>query len=181
MPGEALHAEPLRARCALPGQARDQVLPTRVVHLPLAFNERWTHEAIAKYMRSSRAHAPYLPSNVDFVAANNGACPLPPPRLSAGCLLNLCSPAVPFSCDIVRQCQWHAWPAQPGTTAGSMRVGACDDMGYRWTKYTMGTLRGSACEGPAAGLVQAWRAARKLWRRWCSRRRTWCWAWATSI
>ena len=64
-----------RAECGCygPDQARDQVLPTRVVHLPLAFNERWTHEAIAKYMRSSRAHAPYLPSNVDFVAVNNGA------------------------------------------------------------------------------------------------------------
>ena len=66
----------LGAQCGWcsPDQARDQVLPTRLVHLPLAFNERWTHEAIAKYMRSSRAHAPYLPSNVDFVALNNGAC-----------------------------------------------------------------------------------------------------------
>ena len=59
----------------LPDQAQNQVLQTRVVHLPLAFNERWTHEAIAKYMRSSRKDAPYLPSNVDFVAANNGERP----------------------------------------------------------------------------------------------------------
>ena len=44
----------------------------RIVHLPLAFNEKWTHEAIQKYMRSSRREAPYLPSNVDFVAKNNG-------------------------------------------------------------------------------------------------------------
>ena len=48
------------------------MLPTRVVHLPLAFNERWTHDAIAKYMKSGRKDAPYLPSNVEFVAANNG-------------------------------------------------------------------------------------------------------------
>ena len=54
------------------GQAKDQILPTRIVHLPLAFNEKWTHEAIQKYMRSSRREAPYLPSNVDFVAKNNG-------------------------------------------------------------------------------------------------------------
>ena len=53
-------------------QAKDQILPTRIVHLPLAFNEKWTHEAIQKYMRSSRREAPYLPSNVDFVAKNNG-------------------------------------------------------------------------------------------------------------
>ena len=61
-------------------QARDQILPTRILHLPLAFNDKWTHEAISKYMRSSRRDAPYLPSNVDFVAKNNGE-----PRLSPAC------------------------------------------------------------------------------------------------
>ena len=53
-------------------QAVDQVLDSRVLHLPVAFNERWTREAIQKYMRSVRGDAPYLPSNVDFAAANNG-------------------------------------------------------------------------------------------------------------
>lgn len=48
------------------------VLQSRIVHLPLAFNEQWTHAAIQKYSKSVRAEAPYLPSNVDFVAANNG-------------------------------------------------------------------------------------------------------------
>ena len=38
----------------------------------MAFNERWTHGAIQKYMRSVRSEGPYLPSNVEFVAANNG-------------------------------------------------------------------------------------------------------------
>lgn len=47
-------------------------LPYRVLHLPLAFNERWTHDAISRYMRSVRSEAPYLPSNVKFIAANNG-------------------------------------------------------------------------------------------------------------
>jgi urea carboxylase len=47
-------------------------LPSRVIHLPMAFDDRWTHEAIARYARSARAEAPYLPSNVKFVAANNG-------------------------------------------------------------------------------------------------------------
>ncbi len=59
--------------CVGVGQAQDQVLPTRIMHLPMAFNEKWTHDAIAKYMKSVRRDAPYLPSNVDFVAANNGA------------------------------------------------------------------------------------------------------------
>ncbi|KAL3134817.1 hypothetical protein ABBQ32_007791 [Trebouxia sp. C0010 RCD-2024] len=53
-------------------KAGDVVLPVRVLHLPMAFNERWTHGAIQKYMRSVRSEGPYLPSNVDFLAANNG-------------------------------------------------------------------------------------------------------------
>ena len=47
-------------------------LQVRVLHLPMAFHESHTKAAIQKYMRSSRAQGPYLPSNVDFVAANNG-------------------------------------------------------------------------------------------------------------
>lgn len=60
-----------QAEAVLP-PSHSMTLPTRVINLPLAFNERWTHEAIAKYMRSVRSEAPYLPSNVDFIAANNG-------------------------------------------------------------------------------------------------------------
>lgn len=47
-------------------------IPHRVIHLPLAFDDKWTNEAIGRYMRSVRSEAPYLPSNVKFVAANNG-------------------------------------------------------------------------------------------------------------
>ncbi len=54
-------------------------LPYRVLHLPLAFNERWTHDAISRYMRSVRSEAPYLPSNVEFIAANNGGSLLQAP------------------------------------------------------------------------------------------------------
>ena len=48
------------------------VLPSRVIHLPLAFQESSTASAIQKYIKSVRPEAPYLPSNVDFIAANNG-------------------------------------------------------------------------------------------------------------
>ncbi|KAK9808021.1 hypothetical protein WJX73_005265 [Symbiochloris irregularis] len=41
-------------------------------HLPRAFQEATTASAIQKYMKSVRPEAPYLPSNVDFIAANNG-------------------------------------------------------------------------------------------------------------
>ena len=53
-------------------QASEIELPVRILHLPMAFNESQTHAAIQKYSRSVRPEAPYLPSNVDFVAANNG-------------------------------------------------------------------------------------------------------------
>jgi urea carboxylase len=52
--------------------ADDVSIPSRVVHLPMAFDDRWTREAIAKYTRSVRPEAPYLPSNIEYVAANNG-------------------------------------------------------------------------------------------------------------
>lgn len=45
---------------------------TRIVRLPLAFDCKWTKEAISKYMKSIRKDAPYLPSNLDFIARNNG-------------------------------------------------------------------------------------------------------------
>lgn len=47
------------------------VFSSRIVHLPLAFHDRWTLDAIQKYMQSVRAEAPYLPDNVDFVARCN--------------------------------------------------------------------------------------------------------------
>lgn len=60
-----------KADAALP-HVQDLKLPSRIVHLPMAFDERWTHEALAKYTKSFRSEAPYLPSNIDYIAANNG-------------------------------------------------------------------------------------------------------------
>lgn len=48
------------------------MLKARILHLPLAFDDKWTQGAINKYMKSVRSEAPYLPSNIDFIAANNG-------------------------------------------------------------------------------------------------------------
>ncbi len=44
---------------------------SRIVHLPVAFHDRWTLEAIAEYMQAVRAEGPYLPDNVEFVARCN--------------------------------------------------------------------------------------------------------------
>lgn len=62
-----------RAEAELPDAAiRNALLPSRILHLPMAFEESKSLEAISKYMKSVRSDAPYLPSNVDYVAANNG-------------------------------------------------------------------------------------------------------------
>ena len=53
-------------------ESRTAKIPSRIVRLPLAFHDRWTLEAIGKYMQSTRAEAPYLPDNVEFVARCNG-------------------------------------------------------------------------------------------------------------
>lgn len=45
---------------------------SRLIKLPLAFNDQWTKEAQNRYSRSVRRKAPYLPSNVEFVKRING-------------------------------------------------------------------------------------------------------------
>ena len=52
--------------------AEEMEVPSRTVHLPIACHERWTAEAVAKYMQSVRAEAPYVPDNVEFIARCNG-------------------------------------------------------------------------------------------------------------
>ena len=60
-----------RAEAELP-DVKNAVLPSRILHLPMAFEESKSLEAIGKYMRSIRHDAPYLPSNIDYIATNNG-------------------------------------------------------------------------------------------------------------
>ena len=56
---------------ALP-RTSDVTLPTRVVHLPLSWDDPATQEAIRKYMRVVRANAPWCPSNIEFIRRING-------------------------------------------------------------------------------------------------------------
>lgn len=52
--------------------ADEMEVPSRLVHLPIAYHDRWTREAVRRYQESVRATAPYLPDNVAFVARCNG-------------------------------------------------------------------------------------------------------------
>ena len=47
-------------------------VPTRIVHLPLSWDDAATRLAIEKYMQSVRKDAPWCPSNIEFIRRING-------------------------------------------------------------------------------------------------------------
>jgi urea carboxylase len=47
-------------------------VPTRIVHLPLSWDDPSTREAIQRYMQSVRPDAPWCPSNLEFIRRING-------------------------------------------------------------------------------------------------------------
>ncbi len=51
----------------------DQIeVPTRIVHMPLSWDDPSTREAIRRYMQSVRPDAPWCPSNLEFIQRING-------------------------------------------------------------------------------------------------------------
>lgn len=50
----------------------DMEVPTRIVHLPLSWDDAATRLAIVKYMQSVRNDAPWCPSNIEFIRRING-------------------------------------------------------------------------------------------------------------
>ncbi|MDB6082545.1 MAG: urea carboxylase, partial [Gammaproteobacteria bacterium] len=50
----------------------DMSIETRIVRLPLSWDDAATQLAIAKYMQSVRADAPWCPSNIEFIRRING-------------------------------------------------------------------------------------------------------------
>ncbi len=61
----------LAAEKALPA-IEDMQVPTRIVHLPLSWDDAATQLAIEKYMQSVRKDAPWCPSNIEFIRRING-------------------------------------------------------------------------------------------------------------
>jgi len=51
---------------------RDIVVPSRIVHLPLSWDDPAVQLAIRKYMQSVRPDAPWCPSNIEFIRRING-------------------------------------------------------------------------------------------------------------
>ena len=71
LPLDALLAALLRAEEELP-EIADLTVPSRIVHLPLAWDDSQTRLAIEKYMQSVRPDAPWCPSNIEFIRRING-------------------------------------------------------------------------------------------------------------
>jgi len=61
----------LEAEAALPA-IEDMEVPSRIVHLPLSWDDPATQLAIDKYMQSVRPDAPWCPSNIEFIRRING-------------------------------------------------------------------------------------------------------------
>ena len=57
---------------ALCRDSEEIVIPTRIVHLPLSWEDPATLVAIEKYTRSVRPDAPWCPSNIEFIRRING-------------------------------------------------------------------------------------------------------------
>jgi urea carboxylase len=60
-----------QADAELPG-LDDLEVPTRIVHLPLSWDDPATRLAIEKYTQSVRPDAPWCPSNIEFIRRING-------------------------------------------------------------------------------------------------------------
>jgi urea carboxylase len=60
------------AEAELASHAEDLEVPTRIVHLPLSWDDPATRVAIEKYMAGVRPDAPWCPSNIEFIRRING-------------------------------------------------------------------------------------------------------------
>ncbi|VDB91707.1 unnamed protein product [Peniophora sp. CBMAI 1063] len=62
----------IEAEHSLPASTADMVFPGRRITLPIVLDDRWNREALKKYIQSTRDKAVYLPSNIKYLASNNG-------------------------------------------------------------------------------------------------------------
>lgn len=62
----------LEAERLLPDSASDLQFPGRKITFPIVLDDQWNRDALQRYMRTTRNSAVYLPSNIDYLARNNG-------------------------------------------------------------------------------------------------------------
>ena len=56
----------------MPARVDALSFPARRITFPIVLDDRWSREALERYMKSIRSDAVYLPSNVEYLARNNG-------------------------------------------------------------------------------------------------------------
>ncbi|KAF8187965.1 allophanate hydrolase subunit 2-domain-containing protein [Mycena galopus ATCC 62051] len=62
----------LEATNAVPESVEEMTFPGRRLRFPIVLDDQWCRAALARYTSSIRDKAVYLPSNVDYLARNNG-------------------------------------------------------------------------------------------------------------
>ncbi|MBV2121459.1 MAG: urea carboxylase [Candidatus Thiodiazotropha sp. (ex Ctena orbiculata)] len=60
------------AEHALASQIDQLHVPSRIVHIPLSWDDEACHQAVEKYDQSVRKNAPWCPSNLEFIRRING-------------------------------------------------------------------------------------------------------------
>ncbi len=60
------------AEHALASQIDQLHVPSRIVHIPLSWDDKACHKAVEKYDQSVRKNAPWCPSNLEFIRRING-------------------------------------------------------------------------------------------------------------
>ncbi|MDF3013187.1 MAG: uca [Cellvibrio sp.] len=72
LPLTTLLAHLERGERELVQQLAELSVPSRIVHIPLSWDDEACHLAVQKYMQSVRANAPWCPSNLEFIRRING-------------------------------------------------------------------------------------------------------------
>lgn len=62
----------IQVETSLPDSIEDMQFPGRRLTFPIVLDDRWNRETLQRYMSSTRDKAVYLPSNVEYLARNNG-------------------------------------------------------------------------------------------------------------
>lgn len=62
----------IQVETGLPDSLSEIVFPARRITFPIVLDDRWNRQALERYMRSMRDEAVYLPSNIEYLARNNG-------------------------------------------------------------------------------------------------------------
>ncbi|KAJ3001785.1 hypothetical protein NUW54_g6213 [Trametes sanguinea] len=68
----SLLAALIEVEASLPASVASLTFPGRKITFPVVLDDRWNRDALEKYMRSIRDKAVYLPSNIEYLARNNG-------------------------------------------------------------------------------------------------------------